>query len=84
VRRRIASLGITEVVSSPRSPWQNAYIERVIGSLRRECLNHVIVLNEMHLRRILRAYLAYYHRTRTHLALKKDAPEGRPSSSASA
>jgi transposase InsO family protein len=82
VRRRIASLGITEVVSSPRSPWQNAYIERVIGSLRRECLNHVIVLNEMHLRRILRAYLAYYHRTRTHLALTKDAPEGRPSSSA--
>jgi putative transposase len=82
VRRRIASLGITEVVSSPRSPSQNAYIERVIGSLHRECLNHVIVLNEMHLRRILRAYLAYYHRTRTHLALKKDAPEGRPSSSA--
>jgi transposase InsO family protein len=59
VRRRIASLGITEVVSSPRSPWQNPYVERVIGSLRRECLNHVIVLNETHLRRILRAYLAY-------------------------
>ncbi len=82
VRRRIASLAITEVVSSPRSPWQNAYIERVIGSLRRECLNHVIVLNETHLRRILRAYLAYYHRTRTHLALQKDAPDGRPASSA--
>ena len=82
VRRRIASLGITEVVSSPRSPWQNPYIERVIGSLRRECLNHVIVLNEAHLRRILRAYLAYYHRTRTHLALNKDAPDARPASSA--
>jgi transposase InsO family protein len=82
VRRRIASLGITEVVSSPRSPWQNPYIERVIGSLRRECLDHVIVLNETHLRRLLRTYLAYYHRTRTHLALSKDAPDSRPASSA--
>ena len=81
VRRRIASLGITEVVSSPRSPWQNPYIERVIGSVRRECLNHVIVFNETHLRRILRAYLAYYHRSRTHLALSKDAPDGRPACS---
>jgi putative transposase len=77
VRRRIACLGITEVVSSPRSPWQNPYVERVIGSLRRECLNHVIVFNETHLRRIVRAYLAYYHRSRTHLALSKDAPDGR-------
>jgi transposase InsO family protein len=81
VRRRIARLGITEVVSSPRSPWQNPYVERVIGSLRRECLNHVIVVNETHLRRILRAYLAYYHRSRTHLALGKDAPQPRPPSS---
>ncbi|HUK37256.1 MAG TPA: integrase core domain-containing protein, partial [Vicinamibacterales bacterium] len=81
VRRRIGSLGITEVVSSPRSPWQNPYVERVIGSLRRECLNHVIVLNETHLRRILRAYLAYYHRSRTHLSLAKDAPDGRACSS---
>jgi transposase InsO family protein len=80
-RRRIASLGITEVVSSPRSPWQNPYIERVIGSLRRECLDHVIVFNETHLRRILRAYLASYHRSRTHLALSKDAPHSRPASS---
>ena len=59
MRRRITSLGMTDVVSRPRSPWQNRYVERVIGSLRRECLNHVIVLNETHLRRILRAYLAY-------------------------
>jgi transposase InsO family protein len=65
VRRRIAGLGITAVVSSPRSPWQNPYSERVIGSLRRQCLNPVIVLNETHLRRILRADLASYHRTRT-------------------
>jgi transposase InsO family protein len=81
VRRRIANLGITEVVSSPRSPWQNPYVERVIGSLRREYLDHVIILNERHLRRILRAYLAYYHHSRTHLALGKDAPEPRPPSS---
>jgi transposase InsO family protein len=82
VRRRIASLGMTEVVSSPRSPWQNPYVERVIGSIRRECLDHMIVLNERHLRRILHAYVAYYHRTRTHLGLSKDAPDGRASSCA--
>ena len=56
------------------------YVERVIGSFRRECLDHVIILNQRHLRRILRAYLAYYHRSRTHLALGKDAPDGRPAS----
>ena len=83
VRRRIASLGITEVVSSPRSPWQNPYVERVIGSIRRECLDHVIILNDRHLRRMLRAYLAYYHRSRTHLGLSKDAPDGRPACAAS-
>jgi transposase InsO family protein len=82
VRRRIARLGITDVVSSPRSPWQNPYVERVIGSLRRECLTHVIVFNETHLRRILRAYLAYYHRSRTHLASGRDAPDGRACSRA--
>jgi transposase InsO family protein len=82
VRRRIARLGITEVVSSPHSPWQNPYVERVIGSLRRECLTHVIVFNETHLRRILRAYLAYYHRSRTHLASGRDAPDGRACSRA--
>jgi putative transposase len=83
VRRRIASLGITEVVSSPLSPWQNPYVERVIGSIRRECLDHVIILNQSHLRRMLRAYLAYYHWSRTHLGLSKDAPDGRPACTAS-
>jgi len=57
--------------------WQNPFVERVIGSLRRECLDHVIVVNENHLRRILKSYCQYYHRTRTHLALSKDAPEPR-------
>ena len=60
-----------------RSPWQNPYVERVIGSIRRECLDHVIILNEQHLRRVLRRYLRYYHGSRTHLALGKDAPEPR-------
>jgi putative transposase len=68
VCRRIASLGITEVVSSPLSPWQNPYVERVIGSIRRECLDNVIILNHRHLRRLLRAHLAYYHRSRTQTA----------------
>jgi putative transposase len=67
-------MGVREVLSSPSSPWQNPYAERLIGSIRRECLNHVIVLGERHLRRMLRAYLAYYHGSRTHLALEKDAP----------
>jgi hypothetical protein len=78
VRRRIASLGITEGVSGPLKPWQSPYVERVIGSIRRECLDHVIILNRRHLRRVLRAYLAYYHRSRTYLALAKDAPDTRP------
>ena len=77
VRRRIKSLGIEEVVSAPRSPWQNPYVERVIGSIRRDCLDHVIVLNERHLRRVLREYLRYYHTCRTHLSLQKDSPETR-------
>lgn len=81
-RRRIASLGITEVISSQRSPWQSPYVERLIGSMRRECLDHVIVLSEAHLRRILRTYLAYYHRSRTHLALDRDAPDRRPNNAA--
>src|SRR5258706_11817627 len=66
-----------EVVSSPSSPWQNPYAERLIGSIRRECLDHVIVLGERHLRRLLAAYLTYYHGTRTHLAFEKDAPPTR-------
>jgi len=73
-RRRVAGMGITEVITSPSSPWQNPYAERLIGSLLRECLDHVIVLGERHLRRLLTAYLAYYHGARTHLALEKDAP----------
>lgn len=77
VQRRIRSLGIEEVVSAPRSPWQNPYCERVIGSIRRECLDHVIIMKERHLRRILREYVDYYHTCRTHLSLRKDSPETR-------
>jgi transposase InsO family protein len=76
-RRRIQSLGIKEVVTAAQSPWQTAFAERVIGSIRRECLDHVVVLNRQHLTRILKKYFMYYHRSRTHLALAKDAPESR-------
>ena len=75
---RLRSMHIEEVRIAPRSPWQNAHVERVIGSIRRECLDHVVVLSESHLRRLLRSYLDYYHRTRTHLSLDKDCPEPRP------
>jgi len=75
--RRVREMGIHEVVTAPRSPWQNPYAERFLGSIRRECLDHVIVLNESSLRRILRAYFEYYECSRTHLALEKDAPESR-------
>jgi len=75
--RRVRAMGIEQVLTAPRSPWQNPYCERVIGTFRRECLDHVIVLGEQHLRRILREYLEYYHSSRTHLALGKDAPEPR-------
>jgi len=73
-----SSLGIREVLTAPQSPWQNAYVERLIGSIRRECLDHVIVLNEIGLRRILKSYVDYYERSRTHLSLGKDAPVSRP------
>src|ERR1043166_5620022 len=63
------SMGIEEVVTAPRSPWQNPYVERLIGSIRRECLDHVIVWNETSLRRTLRSYFHYYQKSRTHLAL---------------
>ena len=76
-RRRVEGMGIDEVVTAPQSPWQNPYPERLVGSLRRECLDHVIVLGEKHLRGILTAYLSYYHKSRTHLSLSKDAPEPR-------
>jgi hypothetical protein len=75
---RVDGMGIRQVSISARSPWQNCYAERMIGSIRRECLNHVIVINEWHLRRILKSYLSYYHRSRTHLSLDKDAPASRP------
>jgi len=75
--RRVNAIGIKPVLIAPRSPWQNPYVERVIGSIRRECLDHVMVSNESHLRRILRSYLRYYHASRTHLSLSKDAPEPR-------
>jgi putative transposase len=75
---RVDGLGIRQVPISARSPWQNCYAERIIGRIRRECLNHVIVINQWHLRRILKSYFAYYHRSRTHLSLDKDAPESRP------
>jgi hypothetical protein len=74
---RVAAMGITEVATAPRSPWQNPYVERVIGSIRRECLDHVIIFNERHLRRVLSSYVDYYHLTRTHLSLDKDCPHSR-------
>ena len=76
--RRAQSMGIHEVKTAARSPWQNPYVERLIGTLRRECLDHVVVRNDAHLRRLLRNYLTYYHGGRTHLSLEKDAPEPRP------
>ena len=70
--------GIDEIVTAYRSPWQNGYCERVIGSIKRECLDHMIVLNESHLRNILTDYFSYYNKYRTHLGINRDSPEGRP------
>ena len=70
-------MGICEVPIAPRRPWQNPFAERVIGSIRRELLDHVVVLGERHLRRMLRAYAEYYNAERTHLSSAKDAPEPR-------
>jgi putative transposase len=78
VQRALRCMNIEEKVISARSPWQNGYCERGVGTLKRECLNHVIVFNEPHARRILKQYLVYYHGTRTHLGLDKDTPDGRP------
>jgi transposase InsO family protein len=75
---RVRSMGIEQVVSAARSPWQNPYVERVIGSLRRECTDHLIVTGAAHLRRVLREYVAYYNADRTHVALNKDSPATRP------
>src|SRR5262249_28320254 len=75
---QIAVMNIKEVLSAPRCPWQRAYVERVIGSIRRECLDHVIVFSEESLRRTLSAYFSYYYRSRLHLSLKRDSPDSRP------
>ena len=77
-QQRVRHMGIEEVVIAPRSPWQNPYVERLIGSIRRECLDHVIVLHERHLRRLLTGYFQYYHHWRTHRALDMDCPVPRP------
>jgi len=75
---QVKAMGAKEVLSAPRSPWQRAYVERVIGTIRCQCLDHVIVFNETSLRRTLAVYLGYYHTSRTHLLLDKDTPEPRP------
>ena len=80
-KRRVKNMGINEVITAPQSPWQNPYVERLIGSIRRDCLNHVIVLNERHLKRILTSYFKYYNNDRTHCSLEKDTPDARPSTS---
>jgi transposase InsO family protein len=77
VTRRLRAMGIRDRPITPASPWQNAFAERLIGSIRRECVDHVIVLGEAHLRRVLKSYARYYNETRTHLALDKDAPLSR-------
>ena len=73
-RECLESMGIEEVRTAPRSPWQNPFVERLIGTLRRECLDHVIVFGESHLRHILSRYFDYYHNARTHRALDHNAP----------
>ena len=75
--RRVRSIGIRDRPTSPRSPWQNAYAERLIGSIRRECVDHIVVFGERHLRHVLLSYMSYYNGTRTHLSLNKDAPMSR-------
>ena len=74
-RKRLEVMGIKEVLSAPRSPWQRAYVERVIGSIRRECLGHVIIFDEASLRRTLHSYFSSYHRSRLHLSLDRDSPD---------
>jgi len=77
VKRALDNMGIADLPISPRSPWQNGYCERVVGTLKRECLDHTILFGERHARRVLLKYLDYYHGSRTHLGLEKDAPDGR-------
>jgi transposase InsO family protein len=78
VTRRLRAMGIRDKPTSPASPWQNGFAERLIGSIRRECLDHIVVFGETHLRRILRSYARYYNHIRTHRSLDKDAPVSRP------
>jgi len=75
--RRLRSLGIRDHPTSPRSPWQNGYAERLIGSIRRECLDHVVLFGERHLHHVLSCYMEYNNAARTHLSLGKDTPTGR-------
>jgi putative transposase len=75
--RQVQDMGIEQVLSAPRSPWQRAYIERIIGTIRRECLDHVIIFSEAALYRQVKSFAEYYHRSRTHLSLSKDSPESR-------
>jgi transposase InsO family protein len=77
-REDVKAMGIKGVLSAPRSPWQRAYVERVIGAIRRECLDHVMVFNEASLYRHVKSFVAYYHESRTHLSLDTDTPEPRP------
>ena len=77
VTRRLRAMGIRDKPTAPASPWQNGFAERLIGSIRRECMDHLIVLSEAHLRRILRAYARYYNDIRTHWSLNKDSPVSR-------
>jgi len=81
VRLRISSMGIEDLLTAPRSPWQNPYVERLIGSIRRDCLNHFVILNAKHLKRALASYFGYYHGSRTHLGLDKQCPFPRQVSS---
>ena len=76
-RKQVEDMGIKEVLSAPRSPWQRAHVERVIGTIHRECLDHLIVFNENSLCRHMTSFVAYYHRSRTHLSRGKDTPESR-------
>jgi putative transposase len=77
VRRQLKDMGIKQVLTAPRSPWQTPYVERLIGSIRRECLDHIIAINEESLRATLRSYFSYCHDSRCHLALDKDSPDTR-------
>jgi transposase InsO family protein len=78
VTRRLRAMGIRDRPTAPASPWQNGFVERLIGSIKRECVDHIIVLGEMHLRRVVKSYADYYNVSRTHRSLNKDAPLHRP------